>query len=521
MLIVTARLYSRLLITKAPGLDDLLAVLALLSSIGLSVLVILGNKRYYSGRHVWDIPITTFVPHRINVWASMWCYIVASTLVKISVLLFYRRLSVKFSRLFLVATWVGIVYNVLYLVGFGLTLVLLCDPLHAYWKQFDYVWAASHGFKCGAENVALPASAGFSVLGDFYSTLLPLLLIFNLDLPFRQKAALYSLFALGFLAVAAGIVRTLLMYNMLNTDYDFSWVLWETWIWAVVELYVALFAASAPALKPFFRRFFIESIESIGRSSRRRWVSQTGTREVEQKGMWASEKAQERGLVDVERIGMAYDGMEPGFRARGFLKDIEHDETRHFELRASRDGRMIPMQVYKGSMNSAEMPSTLATTLTSEKGTPGTEDWPISPDPNQSGLRGQSSLVSVSQPVQRPLHVSLRAGTPTDIAGGRQRSVGAAGLRAPSGANSSRRGRLAFEDMHNGNASGTRLESPSDSDEGSIYPDEKPPWNTIKTSSSRQTRDRSDSEETLQLPRMGNRDVYQEQRGGNRVGYAV
>ncbi|EXJ80174.1 hypothetical protein A1O1_08316 [Capronia coronata CBS 617.96] len=526
--IVTARLYSRLLITRAPGLDDLLAVFALLFSIALSVLVIIGNKLYYSGRHVWDIPTNTFVPHRINIWASMWCYIVAATLVKISVLLFYRRLSVKFSKLFLVATWVGIIYNVLYLVGFGLALLLLCHPVFAYWNQFDVAWVASHGYRCGSENVMLPASAGFSVLGDFYSTLLPLLLIINLDLPLRQKIALFSLFALGFLAVAAGVVRTVLMYNLLNTDYDFSWVLWETWIWAVVELYVALFAASAPALKPFFRRFFIDPLGSMGRSSRRHWLSQGGAREADPKGTWASVNSKEGGLVDVERIGMAYGRNEPGSRESGFLRDIEQDETRHFELRASRDGKMIPMQVYKGSMSSSEMPSILL----SDEGRvdPGAtrpiNDWPMSPSPTHPGVRGQSGLTNVSQPMQHPLHVGLRVQTPTNIADPLQGTIRAADLRAQSRVDHSRGlsdglDPFSADERHAGLASGSRLESPSDSDAGSLYIDEKPPWNTIKTSSSLQTREASDSDETLHLPRMGNHDSYTlpEKRTG--IGYAI
>ncbi|EXJ86366.1 hypothetical protein A1O3_03317 [Capronia epimyces CBS 606.96] len=504
--IVTARVCSRLFITRAPGLDDLLAVIALLFSIAFSVLVIIGNVSYHSGRHVWDIPSNTFVPHRINVWVSMWCYVSAACMIKISVLLFYRRLSVKFSKLFLVATWAGIVYNILYLLAFGLALLLLCDPIYAYWKEFDITWAASHKYRCSSENVALPASAGFSVLGDFYSTLLPLLLIFHLDLPFRQKVALYGLFALGFLAVAAGIVRTVLLYHMLNTDYDFTWVLWETWIWAVVELYVALFAASAPALKPFFRQFFVGTLGSIGQNSRRRWSSQAGKREAEQGGTWVSATSKDRVIMDVEQIGMAYGYVEPESRSSGFLRDIEQDETRHFELRASRDGKIIPMQVYKASASSAERPSSLSSQHErgNSKASPLPDDWPMSPDPTYPPARDRSSPATTSQPSQHPRHPR----TPSTAYGTLQGSGRAPRLRAqprtyhsrPDGFGLNPR---SFEDMHDGLASGSKLESPSDSDPGSMDVDERPPWNTIKTSSSLQTKDRGDSDETLNLPRMG------------------
>ncbi|KIY00633.1 uncharacterized protein Z520_03296 [Fonsecaea multimorphosa CBS 102226] len=365
----TARVYSRLFITKAPGLDDLLVVIALGFLTALTVLVIIGNKDYYNGRHVWDIPPDSFVGGRANIWASLWCYVIGITLIKISVLLFYRRLSVKFSRAFLIATWIGIIYNVLYFLSFGLTLLLLCNPLHAYWDSFNPLWVAKHHFHCGSESAALPASSAFSVAGDFYSTLLPLILVYYLELPRRQKIALYALFALGFMAVAAGLVRTVLMYNLLNVDYDFTWELWLTWIWAVLELYLALFAASAPSLKPFFRHFFVESINSFARGSRRRGeygnnnsqraaaepMSRKGS--VGGTGPYATEATKgdvnvDLSAADVERGRGSWE--EPNERMESrqswFLADNEDTGTKHFELRASQDGKkMIPMRVYKRS----------------------------------------------------------------------------------------------------------------------------------------------------------------------------
>lgn len=41
-------------------------------------------------------------------------------------------------------------------------------------------------------------SGALSVVGDFYSTVLPLLLVWHLKLAFKKKLALYALFALGF-----------------------------------------------------------------------------------------------------------------------------------------------------------------------------------------------------------------------------------------------------------------------------------------------------------------------------------
>lgn len=226
ILVVAARLYTRLFLTRAAGLDDALIVVGLLFGIALSVLVIIGNQVFWSGHHVWDIPINKFSGHRFNIWNAEWCYVISTSATKISVLLFYRRISIKFSKAFIIATWAGIIFNILYMVSFCLVLLLLCTPISAYWKSFDPFWVLTHSstsWKCGKENIELPLSGVFSVIGDFYSALLPILVIFNLNLSQRQKLSLYALFSMAFLIVAAGIARTILMWQMLNSNWDFTW----------------------------------------------------------------------------------------------------------------------------------------------------------------------------------------------------------------------------------------------------------------------------------------------------------
>ena len=224
VIVVSARLYTRLFITRAAGLDDALIVIALIFGIALSALVMIGNHHWWSGHHIWDIPITKFAGHRLNIWNAEWCYVIATSATKISVLLFYRRISIKFSRGFIIATWAGIIFNIFYMIAFCMVLLLLCSPINAYWNSFNPIWVLMHpGQHCGKENIELPLSGVFSVIGDFYSALLPILIIVNLNLTRRQKLSLYALFSLAFLIVAAGIARTILMWQMMNEDYDFTW----------------------------------------------------------------------------------------------------------------------------------------------------------------------------------------------------------------------------------------------------------------------------------------------------------
>ncbi|RVX69112.1 hypothetical protein B0A52_06825 [Exophiala mesophila] len=313
------RLYARLFLTKALGIDDILVVFSLMFCIALSVLIIIANKKFHLGRHVWDIPVSTISPHRQNVWISQWCYIAAAALVKISVLLFYRRLSVKFTRAFLVATWIGIVYNICYFITFGVILLRLCTPVHAYWMRFEQDWAATHSFRCNSEAASLPISSALSVVGDVYSTALPFALIWNLKLPRRQKVALYALFSVGLLAIGAGIARTVLLYIIHHTKQDLTFILWETWIWALVELYGSLFAASAPALKTFFREVVQGPVASLRKSSSADRGRPESGKVQDENGTHGSTA---RPLIRDEEMGLNQNGHVQQTRDEAFLRGM-------------------------------------------------------------------------------------------------------------------------------------------------------------------------------------------------------
>jgi hypothetical protein len=95
-------------------------------------------------------------------------------------------------------------------------------------------------------------------------------------MPIRQKLALFAIFGVG-LVYATPPVH--LMMNLRahslpheqglrrrhhphrlrlahhQRNYDETWVGYTMWLWAAVESDLAIISASAPALKPFFRRY--------------------------------------------------------------------------------------------------------------------------------------------------------------------------------------------------------------------------------------------------------------------------
>jgi hypothetical protein len=64
--------------------------------------------------------------------------------------------------------------------------------------------------------------------------------------------------------VAIGIVRTVELVRI-STAWDVMWKLYTVWIWTIIELDLAIMAASAPALKCFFQSSLVEPSVSLYR----------------------------------------------------------------------------------------------------------------------------------------------------------------------------------------------------------------------------------------------------------------
>jgi hypothetical protein len=128
-------------------------------------------------------------------------YVFATGLTKISILLFYRRLvSGSISRIFYWTIIAIIISVVAYTVTFEFTLIFGCRPINAYWNEVNPIWRTLNADKyfCLDEIVALLCANITSIVQDFLTFLMPLILFWNLKLPIRQKVVLGCIFSVGF-----------------------------------------------------------------------------------------------------------------------------------------------------------------------------------------------------------------------------------------------------------------------------------------------------------------------------------
>jgi hypothetical protein len=199
-------------------------------------------------------------------------YIVAGGMIKISILLFYRRLdSRSITKSFRVATWLNIVAIAIFSVAFVIVLFTACTPFTAFWYQFDISkQLTGYAYHCWIDESADLLSASIiSAVQDAIAAFLPTILYWNLMIPRRQKIALGAIFALGYLVCIVAGVRSYFVWRTFNSPlYDSTWESWPAWLLCVLEVQLGAIVASAPALKVFLSHYFRVAASMYGGSSR-------------------------------------------------------------------------------------------------------------------------------------------------------------------------------------------------------------------------------------------------------------
>ncbi|KAL1596517.1 hypothetical protein SLS60_009164 [Paraconiothyrium brasiliense] len=168
-------------------------------------------------------------------------YYVVHWLIKASFLVFYLRLSpeVGFRRL----VWIGLAANTVMLIFNELISILQCNPVIAVLRPFEHPEA-----KCLERLVVFFVPASLNILLDIYILVLPIRVVWALQMPLRRKIAILSVFTFGTSALIVGLVRfhSLLSLNdFTNTAYGVG----EMLIVAALEFNLAVVALNLPAMK--------------------------------------------------------------------------------------------------------------------------------------------------------------------------------------------------------------------------------------------------------------------------------
>ncbi|KAJ5870229.1 hypothetical protein N7455_005170 [Penicillium solitum] len=177
-------------------------------------------------------------------WASEWMWATSTVCFRLAILLLYMEIFPGNPKFFWCATGVGCLVF-LYWVSSVLTIALLCRPV-------AYNWNRSIPGSCGDVLKIEYASAGFNMGIDLGVVLLPLPIVWRLQMSSRKKIGVTASFAIGILT--AGINLGRIIQTKLCPADDLIYCLRDSSIFIMAEMTAGILVACVPTFGPLFFR---------------------------------------------------------------------------------------------------------------------------------------------------------------------------------------------------------------------------------------------------------------------------
>ncbi|KAL9610185.1 MAG: hypothetical protein Q9167_005089 [Letrouitia subvulpina] len=258
---VVLRFVSRKISKASFGYDDYLAIAAMLLANGTAICVLVAVS-YDVGKHIEDArPDAVLQWHKVlYVYENFYAPAIATT--KFSILFFYNRIfSIKNFRIVLYA--IGMTVMMWWIV-MQFTVIFECAPI-------DLTWSPHKEGHCISLKKFFLGQAIPNIATDLVLLLIPIPMIWNLQLPRSQKVALIGVFLLGGFVVCASTYRLILLFKFSPTAPDITcmlfqadipslplslhWTYFHVIMWSAVEPNVGVISACLPLHRPIFKIF--------------------------------------------------------------------------------------------------------------------------------------------------------------------------------------------------------------------------------------------------------------------------
>ncbi|OCK80000.1 hypothetical protein K432DRAFT_298591 [Lepidopterella palustris CBS 459.81] len=237
------RFYTRGWIVGSVGLDDFLLnfTLKLMRPVAI---------HFGFGRHLWDVPASEFKQYLKLVAPASCVYVWTLTITKLSLLLLYQRLNPH--RLFRFCVYAVMFILIAYTVSDTIIVAAGCSAVDS--------------TKGGCLNTLSITQSIVNIICDVLIMILPIPLVWSLQLPIIQKILLALVFASGSMVVIASSIRVKYILQLRGVK-DVTYIEGNAGLWSAVEVNVGLICNCMVVMKPFFRRHLSGLLGSPGTNS--------------------------------------------------------------------------------------------------------------------------------------------------------------------------------------------------------------------------------------------------------------
>ncbi|RAL08801.1 uncharacterized protein BO97DRAFT_397357 [Aspergillus homomorphus CBS 101889] len=240
-IVIGLRIYARAFMLHALGTDDILMVIGAILNFALSITIMVGSK-YGIGKHALAIPKSDTVPMLKCIWATRILYTLSMGTVKMSLLWFYLRLDPRKSMRW--AVFFVMFFNVALSLASFIGALASCSHPSLFWTNPT----SSSCMPLEQQQLFYEVNGILNIVADILTYLLPVPMLYGLQLNWRKKGAILAIFGLGILSLAAACVRYDFVTKLASAREEYYLLLADSLNWCTIEAYVAIFCGCAPSL---------------------------------------------------------------------------------------------------------------------------------------------------------------------------------------------------------------------------------------------------------------------------------
>ncbi|KAI5867648.1 hypothetical protein GGS23DRAFT_592944 [Durotheca rogersii] len=211
------------------------------------------------GKHIWMIPPDDLQLLIRVLFSTYLVYDLGLALAKASALLFFSRVFPAYTtpRWFSVMIKVTHLLNVAWFIGIVLGTFFMCDPPAKNWNP---VLPGT----CGTMSNLYIGSAVPSVAIDLFILILPVPLVWTLQVSRVKKFSITAVFILGYCSIVVSIGRLITVLRAgesVNDDVTYEGI--PAFFWIEAEIPVMLLSISLPAMMPLARHVGVRYFEPL------------------------------------------------------------------------------------------------------------------------------------------------------------------------------------------------------------------------------------------------------------------
>ncbi|KAK8114655.1 hypothetical protein PG999_006724 [Apiospora kogelbergensis] len=235
---VLLRLYVRLVLVKASGIDDFVIVLGWVASCGFAVVTVIQTRWGLGLQHIDDMPPGNLY----NFGLPGPSYITSILCFKLSLLLSYFRFLPQ--GIWKLLTVIIAIICVLFHASFLVVQINLCTPVAKQWDP-----SITHGH-CIEAVPFYTTVAAMTIVLDVLVMMLPFPTLYASKIQTRKKAVLLGLFALGVFITIIQMFRIQTIKSLANYLDSAKLIMWST-----IENNLGVIVTCVPTLAPLLKYF--------------------------------------------------------------------------------------------------------------------------------------------------------------------------------------------------------------------------------------------------------------------------